>query len=147
MSKRFAIIVAYTVENIAIADEPLDTNWIDLTSVDPQPGIGWGYKDGAFTPPPAPPAPPPPPPAPRVITKVSMLTRRLTQAEFVGILTAAKTDVAIEAWKYVFDAASTIDLDGQNTKDGMALLVGKKLLTQARADEILNAPVQPEERP
>jgi hypothetical protein len=83
----------------------------------------------------------------RVITKVSMLTRRLTQAEFVGILTAAKTDVAIEAWKYVFDAASTIDLDGQNTKDGMALLVGKKLLTQARADAILNDPVQPEERP
>jgi hypothetical protein len=89
----------------------------------------------------------PAPPEPRIITKVAMLTRRLTQAEFVGILTAAKTDVAIEAWKYVFDAANTIDLDSQNTKDGMALLVSKKLLTQARADEILNTPVQPEERP
>jgi hypothetical protein len=83
----------------------------------------------------------------RIITKVAMLTRRLTQAEFVGILVAAKTDPAIEAWKYVFDNAPTIDLDSQNTKDGMALLVSKGLLTQARADAILNDPVQPEERP
>lgn len=147
MSKRFAIIVADTVDNIAISDDPLDSNWIDLTGINPQPGIGWGYKDGAFAPPPAPPAPPPPPPEPRIITKVAMLTRRLTQAEFVGILVAAKTDPAIEAWKYVFDAASQVDLDSQNTRDGMALLVSKKLLTQARADAILEAPVQAEERP
>jgi len=90
---------------------------------------------------------PAPPPETRIITKVAMLTRRLTQAEFVGILVAAKTDPAIEAWKYVFDAASQVDLDSQNTRDGMALLVSKKLLTQARADAILEAPVQPEERP
>ncbi len=145
MTKRFAILnAASIVENVALAEDPLDPAWVDLTDIDPQPGIGWSYKEGAFTPPPAPPAPPP---ETRIITKVSMLTRRLTQAEFVGILTAAKTDVAIEAWKYVFDAASTIDLDGQNTRDGMALLVAKGLLTQARADEILDAPVQPEERP
>jgi hypothetical protein len=90
---------------------------------------------------------PEPPRPPRIITKVAMLTRRLTQAEFVGILVAAKTDPAIEAWKYVFDAASQVDLDSQNTRDGMALLVSKKLLRQARADAILEAPVQPEERP
>ncbi len=143
MSKRFAIIVADSVENVAISDDPLDTNWIDLTGIDPQPGPGWRYTDGAFAPPAAPPAPP----LPRVITKVSMLTRRLTQAEFVGILVAAKTDPAIEAWKYVFDAASQVDLDSQNTRDGMALLVSKRLLSQARADAILEAPVQPEERP
>ncbi len=90
---------------------------------------------------------PAPPPPPCIITKVAMLTSRFTNAEFVGILTAAKTDPAIEAWKYVFDAASTIDLDAQNTRDGMALLVSKNLLTQARADAILNDPVQPGERP
>lgn len=89
----------------------------------------------------------PVPPEPSIITKVAMLTRRLTTAEFVGILTAAKTDPAIEAWKYVFDAAAQVDLDAQNTKDGMALLVAKNLLTQARADAILTDPVQPEERP
>lgn len=145
MTKRFAILnAASIVENVALADDALDPAWIDLTNLDPQPGPGWSYSEGSFAPPPAPPAPPP---LPRIITKVSMLTRRLTTAEFVGILTAAKTDVAIEAWKYVFDAASQIDLDAPNTKDGMALLVAKNLLTQERADEILGAEVQPEERP
>jgi hypothetical protein len=42
--------------------------------------------------------------------------------------------------------STTIDLDNQRTKDGVQNLVGKNLLTQARADEILNAPVQPGER-
>ena len=145
MTKRFAILnAASIVENVALADDALDPAWIDLTNLDPQPGPGWSYSEGSFAPPPAPAAPPP---LPNVITKVSMLTRRLTTAEFVGILTAAKTDVAIEAWKYVFDAATTIDLDSQNTRDGMALLVAKGLLTQARADAILTDPVQPEERP
>jgi hypothetical protein len=37
---------------------------------------------------------------------------------------------------------SSIDLDNQRTKDGVANLVSKNLLTQARADEILTAPVQ-----
>ena len=145
MTKRFAILNPVgLVENVVLADDALDPAWIDLTDIDPQPGPGWSYSEGVFT---APPAPPAPPPLPNIITKVSMLTRRLTTAEFVGILTAAKTDPAIEAWKYVFDAASQVDLDSENTRSGMALLVSKKLLTQARADAILTDPVQPEERP
>lgn len=145
MTRRFAILnAASIVENVALADDALDPAWIDLTDVDPQPGPGWSYSEGAFAPPVAPPAPPP---LPNIITKVAMLTRRLKQAEFVGILAASKTDVAIEAWRYVFDAASQVDLDAQNTTDGMALLVAKGLLTQERADEILGAEVQPGERP
>lgn len=89
---------------------------------------------------PAPPAPPP------IITKIAMLTR-LTDAEYVGILAAAKTDVEVEAWKTRFDAASTIDLNDSRTVAGIGLLVTKGLLTQARGDEILTAEVQPQERP
>lgn len=145
MSKRFAILdAASIVENVVLADDALDSSWIDLTGIDPQPGPGWSYSGGVFVPPPPPPAPPP---LPNIITKVAMLTRRLTTAEFVGILTAAKTDPAIEAWKYVFDAATVVDLDGQNTKDGIALLVSRGLLTPARAEAILTDPVQPGERP
>lgn len=145
MTKRFAILNAVSiVENVALADDALDSTWIDLSDVDPQPGPGWSYENGVFVEPPPPPAPPP---LPNIITKVAMLTRRLKTSEFVGILTAAKTDPAIEAWKYVFDAATQVDLDSQNTKDGMSLLVAKGLLTQARADAILTDPVQPEERP
>jgi hypothetical protein len=138
---RWALIEGDIVANVVEQDdEPsIGGTWVDITGRFV--GPGYTYDGTNFAP------PPPPPPEPRVITKVSMLTRRLAQAEFVGILAAAKTDVAIEAWKYVFDAASTIDLDGQNTRDGMTLLVSKGLLTQARADEILDSPVQPEERP
>lgn len=86
-------------------------------------------------------------PEKRIVTKVSFLTKRLTMQEFVDILTSAKTDPAIEAWKYVFDSSTQVDLDSKNTRDGIALLVSKGLLTQERMDQILNSPVQPEERP
>ncbi len=85
-------------------------------------------------------------PLPNTVSKIAMLTR-LTDAEYVAILTAAKTDVAVEAWKTKFDAATTINLDDQRTKDGVALLVNKNLLTQARADAVLTDPVQDSERP
>lgn len=144
MTKRFAILnVASIVENVVLADDALDPAWIDLTDIDPQPGIGWSYVNGQFSPPPAPPAPPPPP---NIITKIAMITR-FTDAEFVGVLAATKTDVEVEAWYVRFSAANTINLDAQSTKDGIALLVSKNLLTQTRGEAILTAPVQPEERP
>lgn len=90
--------------------------------------------------------PEPEPYIPPVITKVAFRFR-LTDAEYVGILSAAKTDVEVAAWVETFNMVSSIDLDNQRTKDGVANLVSKNLLTQARADEILTAPVQPNERP
>lgn len=89
------------------------------------------------------PAPPPPPP---IITKIAMLTR-LTDAEYVGILAAAKTDVEVEGWLGRFNAANTINLEDSRTVEGINLLVTKNLLTQARATAILTDPVQDSERP
>ena len=89
------------------------------------------------------PTPPEPPP---IITKTSMLAR-FTDQEFVGILSAAKTDVEVEGWKYRFDTASEIDLASDRTQAGFTLLVSKSLLTQARATAILTTAVQPGERP
>jgi hypothetical protein len=91
------------------------------------------------------PEPAPTLPSP-IITKVAFRFR-LTDAEYVGILSAAKTDVEVASWVETFNMVSSIDLDNQRTKDGVANLVSKNLLTQARADEILTAPVQPNERP
>ena len=143
MSKRFAIISAVgLVENVAIADDPLEPSWIDLTGVHPQPGPGWSYSNGVFVAPAAPPAPP----ETRVVTKIAMLTR-FTDAEYVGILAASKTDIVVEAWRVKFDASGSIDLGDPRTQSGMALLVAKGLFTQARADKILTDPVQPQERP
>jgi hypothetical protein len=83
---------------------------------------------------------------PNIITKVAFRFR-LTDAEYVSILSTAKTDVAVEAWVETFNMVSSIDLDNQRTKDGVANLVTKNLLTQARATTILTAPVQEGERP
>lgn len=81
-----------------------------------------------------------------VITKVAMITR-FTDPEFVGILTAAKTDVEIEGWYARFSASATINLNDSRTIAGVDLLVTKNLLTQDRATAILTDPVQPDERP
>lgn len=142
----YAIVRADNIVwNIAIADNPLnfDGEWIDVTNMNPMPSRDWTYENGTFTPPPAPPIPPEPDP---IVTKVAMITR-FTDEEFVGILTAAKTDVEIEGWYARFSASNTINLADSRTIAGVDLLVTKSLLTQDRATEILTDPVQPSERP
>jgi hypothetical protein len=143
---RFAVINSEAhVSNIVIGDTPLNIEgpWIDLTGMNPEPGIGWSYKDGVFAPPPPPPAPLALPP---IITKIAMLTR-FTDAEYVGILAAAKTDVEIEGWLGRFNAANTINLEDSRTIAGTDLLVAKGLLTQNRQLDILTTPVENSERP
>lgn len=81
-----------------------------------------------------------------IITKVAFRFR-MTDAEYVGILTVAKTDIEVAAWVETFNMVTQINLDDQRTKDGVAKLVSKDLLTQERATEILTNPVQPNERP
>lgn len=140
----YAVVKGEIVDGIAIADAPLeaDGTWILIDNVVPQPAAGWRYKNGVFS---APPAPPPPPPLPNIITKPAFRFR-MTDSEYVGIIGAAKTDIEVAAWLETFNMVSKIDLDNQRTKDGVANLVSKNLLTQERATEILTAPVQPGER-
>jgi hypothetical protein len=140
----YAVIKGDVVDGIAVADGPLDTNslWVCVDGMNPMPGPRWTYENGVFSPP----VDPPPTPLPNIITKVAFRFR-MTDAEYVGVISAAKTDVEVAAWVETFNMVSKIDLDNQRTKDGVANLVSKNLLTQARADEILTAPVQPNERP
>jgi hypothetical protein len=148
MTKRFAIVNGNNVvDNIVIADNALDVHgvWVDLTNIDPEPQIGWAYVNGAFVVPVIP-DPPPPVPEPNSITKIAMITR-FTDPEFVGILTAAKTDPEVEGWYARFSAATTINLDDARTVSGVNMLYLKALLTEARATAILTDPVQPAERP
>jgi len=93
-----------------------------------------------------PPVTEPAPPAPQLITKVAFRFR-MTDAEYVGVLSAAKSDVEIEAWLATFNMVTQINLVDTRTQGGIAKLVSKGLLTQARGDEILTAPVQDGERP
>ena len=129
---RWALIEGNLVANVVEQETPpfIGGVWINITGQ--HVGPGYTYENGVFS---------PPPPPPRIVTKVDMLTKRFTMAEFTGIVTASKTDPEVEAWMIIFESAATIDLDSQNTKDGIAMLVSKNLLTQARADEILNGPI------
>lgn len=140
----YAVLKGNVVDGIAVADAPLETGhvWICVDNVNPQPGPHWTYENGVFTPPVA----NPPPLLPNIISKPAFRFR-MTDAEYVGIISTAKTDVEVAAWVETFNMLSQIDLDNQRTKDGVQNLVNKNLLTQQRATEILTAPIQPGERP
>jgi hypothetical protein len=103
-------------------------------------GLGWEITSEP------PPVTQPPSPAPEFVTKVAFRFR-LTDAEYVGILSAAKTDVEVQAWVETFNMVSQVNLVDQRTKDGLDKLVSKSLLTQERATKIVADPVQPSERP
>ena len=90
--------------------------------------------------------PEPPPPPTWIITKVAMISR-FTPQEYVGVVGATKTDVEVQAWYDLFQAASRVDLQDQRTVAGINALVPKNLITQARADTILTTPAQPNEIP
>ena len=81
-----------------------------------------------------------------IITKLAMIAR-FTRQEYVGIVSAKKTDVEVEAWYDTFYAANNINLESEMTVQGMNFLVSKNLLTQDRANQILTAPVETNERP
>jgi hypothetical protein len=53
--------------------------------------------------------------------------------------------VEVTAWLETFNMSTTIDLSNQRVKDGVQNLVKNNLLTQLRADEILNNPIQSNE--
>jgi hypothetical protein len=90
--------------------------------------------------------PEPKPPVPPVITKVAMISR-FTPEEYVGVVGATKTDVEVQAWYDLFQAATVVNLEDPRTVAGINSFVPKNLLTQARADAILTDPVQDNERP
>jgi hypothetical protein len=92
------------------------------------------------------PQPPPVDSRPPIITKLAFRFR-LTDAEYVGILAAAKTEIAVQAWLETFNMVSQINLADARTIAGVQQLAALDLLTDERAATILTAPVSEEERP
>lgn len=89
---------------------------------------------------------PEPMPQTWIISKLAMISR-FTNAEYVGILSAKKSDVTVEAWYDAFSSANEINLQDQRTIDGVNFLVIKNLLTQDRANVILYTSVEGEYLP
>ena len=86
------------------------------------------------------------PTLPKIITKLSFRFR-LTDVEYTAILAASKTDISVQAWVETFNMVTQVNLDDPRTKTGLDLLVSKNIITQSRADSILNAQVLENERP
>jgi len=136
----YAIIKEKTVDRVVVADSPLDSDWICVNDIDPRPGPGWIYENDVFSPPSI------PPPLPNVVTKTAFRFR-LTDAEYIGILSAAKTDVEVQAWVETFNMVTQVNLDDPRTATGLEMMVTKGLLTEERKTKILTAPVEDTERP
>lgn len=139
----YAVVKGELIDGISIGDAPLniDGKWICVDGMEPMPGPGWKYINNTFVAP----IEIPQIPIPNIISKVAFRFR-LTDDEYVGILTAAKTDVEVAAWVETFNMVSSVNLDDPRTKSGLDLMVAKTLLTAERKTEILTADVKPEER-
>ena len=89
-----------------------------------------------------------PPPAiveveePKIISKLGFLNR-LGDDEYIAILTASKTDVAVEAWINKFNLMGNINLTDSKIQNGLSMFVEKGLVTQEKIDAILNEPILP----
>lgn len=109
-------------------------------------GPGWtvGGNDNWVAP-----VPPPAPPEDRRVTKLAFLNR-FSDAEAVAIDLASQGATAEAAYMRRYqkkvDAATFIDLDDPDTRNGVIALEDAGLLAEGRADAILNAPVQERER-
>jgi hypothetical protein len=71
-----------------------------------------------------------------ILTKEAFLDR-FTLTEQITILTAAKSSVAIEAWLFRFNNATTVDLLYQPTIDGVNAMEAGGILAAGRAAQIL----------
>jgi hypothetical protein len=78
---------------------------------------------------------PPVPPPPVRLTPLEVIGR-LTQTEEVALTTS--TDLAVAIVRQRFIAATYIDSSDTRTAEGIAVLVAKGIITQARANEIFS---------
>ena len=97
-------------------------------------------------------APAPEPPEPIVEQEDKRITclaflQRFTLAERMAIRAARAADGVVDDFMGMVDAATYIDLDREDTEQGVGYLVTKGHVTAERAEAILTAPVQPIERP
>jgi hypothetical protein len=179
MNMQYALIKNNLVENIAEADQAwadsVASDWqavVNITSMNPQPGIGWSYSGGAFTAPVVPPAPPAPDTwvitrnafqnrfpitANGVSTKYDLMTLFLTDtayAESLGVTGSAIFDLRsiIITGNNRLGVVTEVNLQSQETINYVnmttnALFPEVFRLTTAEASAILTTPAAANETP
>ena len=155
METIFAIIENGVVANVIVADEWPDG--INVTDLTPRPGVGWLYDGQGFTPPAAEPEPelPTSPDGPGPFLTNYAFDMRYTLPERIAIKRLADerstdgtyTDTALAVQVNIERAqkAQYVDTKLQATRKGVMQFVTLGVLSEARALEILDAPIQPHE--
>ena len=149
----FSIVKSGVVVNTVVAQEW--PNGIDVTDLTPRPGIGWLYDGQAFTPPAAQPQPDPPsnPDGPGPFLSNYAFDMRYTLPERIAIKQLAdqrNPDGSFTTTAYAVQVnveraakAKFINTQRAETRSGVMQFVALGVLTEARALEILDAPIQP----
>ena len=148
---RVLLIKNNVVENAILADsvERAQQFYPDHLVMEQPDGVGPGFifdpSINEFSPP-----EPVVVPEDRRITRLAFLNR-FTDEEAIAIDLASQGATVQAAYMRRYQArvqaATFIDLDDPDTRNGVIALEDGGLLADGRADEILNAPVQPHEKP
>lgn len=152
----YALIRNAKVNNIIVADDEsfvalIAPDWDAIAPVpeDAPVAIGWGWAGASFVEP----EPEPelePAPVPRHITQLAFLNR-FTDPEAIAIdlasIGATQQAAAMRRYLSKVNAASYIDLDRLDTRAGVQALEAAGILAAGRALEILDAPIDAQERP
>lgn len=143
---QYALINNNLVENVAEGDQAwadsVASDWqavVNVSSTNPQPGIGWSYSNGSFTAPIVPPAPEPVP-LPRHITVGAFFDRFGDQKWPI----LADTNASVQALIKDASVRAYINLDDSQVEAGLNMVVGAGHNIDVQA--IITAPIQPNER-
>lgn len=152
MSRLLALVASGRVINVIVGDPALYPGAIDVTDLPQRPAPGWSWAGGtSFTPPADVPV--------SLGTRITRLAfrQRLTDPVLVAIELASIDNPAATPAQRQFAAqlrvmaenvriATYIDLARPDTRAGVQALEAAGLLPPGRALQILDAPVQPNER-
>ena len=160
MTHIYALIDDGLVVNVITVEDTWPEG-VDITGLDPQPGIGWGYDGDAFTPPP-PELPEPQPPVDNSpdgngpFLSNYAFDMRFTLPERIAIkqralvlpgMTSEQVATALAVQVNIERAAKATFVNPQRaeTRAGVMQFVTLGILTEQRALEILDTPIQPHE--
>lgn len=120
----YAVIKDGHVQNIAVADSPVETDgqWVCIDGLDPKPGNGWAYENGVFT---------------EVVIPIYVPVYKIKNVlADVWANIEASTDTDVRAWVTKINGNDQVVYDPQYDAD-LKMLVDKGLITPAHVDRLV----------